>query len=65
MFSAVLDFSEGRVIVSFLLRGLEVFQRVGAIMNLKSFDILLDKKLFLITLYLFCFICLFFVEEER
>ena len=59
MFSTVLCFPEGRVIVPFLRRRLPVFPRVKAIMNLKRLIVLLDNKHSVIRLYLFCFLLVF------
>ena len=64
MLSTVLSFREGRVIVPFLWRRPQVFPRVGVLMNLKRFDVLLDNKLTVIRWYLFCFLLLF-IEDER
>ena len=43
MFSTVLGFPEGRVIVPFLRRRPQVFPRVKVIMNLKRLAVLLDN----------------------
>ena len=59
MFPAVLGFPEGRVIVPFLRRRPQVFPRVKVIMNLKRLVVLLDNKLSIITLHLFCFLLAF------
>ena len=63
MLSTVLGFREGRVIIPSLRRRPQVFPRVGVIMNLKRFDVLLDNKLSVMRWYIFVFCCFF--EEER
>ena len=64
MLSTVLTTSEGRVVVPYLRRRPQFFPRVGLIMNLKRFDVLLVNKLS-VMFYLFCFYACFFVEEGR
>ena len=59
MFSTVLGFPEGRVIVPFLRRRPQVFPRVKVIMNLKRLVVLLDNKLSVIRLYLSHFLLAF------
>ena len=59
MLSTVLGFCEGRVIVPSQRRRLQVFPRVGVIMNLKRFDVLLENKLSVIRWYFFCFLLVF------
>ena len=59
MLSTVLGFREGRVIIPFLRRRPQVFPRVGVIMNLKRFDVLLDNKLSVMRWYIFCFLLFF------
>ena len=63
MLSTVLGFREGRVIIPFLRRRPQVFPRVGVIMNLKRFDVLLDNKLSVMRWYIFCFL-LFFLRGK-
>ena len=64
MLSTVLDFPEGRVIVPFLRRRPQIFPRVGVIMNLKRFDVLLDNKLSVIRLNLFCLFACFYLKSK-
>ena len=52
-------------------RGHKLFLRVGVIINLKRFDVLFDKKLFIIIFFLlffvlfFCLFLLVFVKGQR
>ena len=64
MFSTVLGFPEGRIIVPFLRRRPQVFPRVKVIMNLKWLVVLLDNKLSVIRLYLSCFLLDFYLRGK-
>ena len=59
MLSTVLYFPESRIIVPFLQQRSQLFPRVGLIMNLKRFHVLLDNKLSTIRLHLSCFLLVF------
>ena len=59
MFSTVLGFPDSRVIVPFLRRRPLVFSQVKVKMNLKWLIVMLDNKLSVIRLYLFCFLLAF------
>ena len=59
MLPAVLGFCVGRVVVPFLRRRPQVLPRVGVIMIVKQFDVLLNNKLSVIRWYLFCFLLVF------
>ena len=59
MFSIVLGFPEGRVIVPFLRQKPQVFPLIKVIMNLNQFVVLLGNKFSVIRLYLFYFLLAF------
>ena len=65
MFSTVLGFPEGRVIVPFLRRRPPVFPQVKVIMNLKRLVVLLDNKFSVIRSYLFCFLLAFCLRGKE